>query len=54
MHLVSGFADLPTRLQEVGHHENIPRSTRLSGSSITSRLYFTPNMEQNHIENDPI
>jgi hypothetical protein len=53
MDLVSCFPDLATKLKEVGYDDKIPRSTRLSGSSITSRLYFAPNIEQNRIENDP-
>jgi hypothetical protein len=43
MDLVSCFADLATKLKEVGYDEKIPRSTRFSGSSVTSRLYFAPN-----------
>jgi hypothetical protein len=47
MDLVWCFADFVTKLKEVGYDEKISRSTRLSVSSITSRLYFAPNMEQN-------
>jgi hypothetical protein len=53
MDLVLWFAELATKVKEVGDDEKTPRSTRVSGSSITSRLYFAPNMEQNRIENDP-
>jgi hypothetical protein len=53
MDLASCFADLGTKLKEVGFDEKTSRSTRPAGSSITSQLYFAPNMEQNRIENDP-
>jgi hypothetical protein len=52
MSFVACFADSARSLNAIGFRENVLRSTDISVSSITSRLFLRPNVGQNRNEND--